>query len=192
MGLSAENKIERIAGLRRDWEEGELSAALARTPESRSRFRTLSGIEVGGLYTPDDVRRQDYENDLGFPGAYPFTRGAYPTMYRARPWTRRQIAGFGTARSTNERFRFLLAHGQTGLSTDFDHPTLTGYDSDDDLAEGEVGRVGVAIDTIHDMDQLFDSVPLDSVGISFHDQPSRDHDTEHVPRRGRVPRGAVA
>lgn len=167
MGLSAENKSDRIAGLRRDWEKGELSAALARTPESRSRFRTLSGIEVGGLYTPDDVREKEYEADLGFPGAYPFTRGAYPTMYRARPWTRRQIAGFGTARSTNERFRFLLAHGQTGLSTDFDHPTLTGYDSDDDLAEGEVGRVGVAIDTIHDMDQLFDSVPLDSVGISF-------------------------
>ena len=167
MGLSAENKIDRIAGLRRDWEESELSAALARTPESRSRFHTLSGIEVGGLYTPDDVREKDYETDLGFPGAYPFTRGAYPTMYRARPWTRRQIAGFGTARSTNERFRFLLAHGQTGLSTDFDHPTLTGYDSDDDLAEGEIGRVGVAIDTIHDMDQLFDSVPLDSVGISF-------------------------
>ena len=167
LGLFDRGILDRIGKRRRKWEESELKGALARSPETRKQFRTLSGIEVGGLYTPDDVREQDYETDIGFPGAYPFTRGAYPTMYRGRPWTRRQIAGFGTARSTNERFRFLLAHGQTGLSTDFDHPTLTGYDSDDDLAEGEVGRVGVAIDTIQDVDQLFDNVPLDEVGISF-------------------------
>ena len=167
MGLFDRGILDRIGKRRREWEESELKSALARSPETRKQFRTLSGIEVRGLYTPDDVREQDYETDVGFPGAYPFTRGAYPTMYRGRPWTRRQIAGFGTPRSTNERFRFLLAHGQTGLSTDFDHPTLTGYDSDDDLAEGEVGRVGVAIDTIQDMDQLFDAVPLDKVGISF-------------------------
>ena len=167
MGLFNGDTVDRIVELRREWEDGELRGAVARTPETRQQFRTLSGIEVKGLYTPDDVQEQDYEADVGFPGAYPFTRGAYPTMYRARPWTRRQIAGFGTARSTNERFRFLLAHGQTGLSTDFDHPTLTGYDSDHELAEGEVGRVGVAIDTIQDMAQLFDGVPLDRVGISF-------------------------
>ena len=149
------------------WEKDELKRALAKSPERQARFQTLSGIDVDRLFTPEDLRDQDFENDIGFPGAYPFTRGAYPTMYRGRPWTRRQIAGFGTARSTNERFRFLLANGQTGLSTDFDHPTLTGYDSDDELADGEVGRLGVAIDCIRDMDELFDGIPLDQVGISF-------------------------
>ena len=167
MGLFNKGVLERIGKRRREWEEGELKQSLARSPEMRQQFRTLSGIEVGGLYTPGDVGEQDFEARLGFPGAYPFTRGAYPTMYRGRPWTRRQIAGFGTARSTNERFRFLLDHGQTGLSTDFDHPTLTGYDSDDDLAEGEVGRLGVAVDTVRDMDELFNAIPLDHVGISF-------------------------
>ncbi len=167
MGLSNKDVLDRIGKRRREWEDGELKQALARSPERREQFRTLSGIEVGGLYTPGDVREQDFEARIGFPGAYPFTRGAYPTMYRGRPWTRRQIAGFGTARSTNERFRFLLDHGQTGLSTDFDHPTLTGYDSDDDLAEGEVGRLGVAVDTIADMDELFNAIPLDHAGISF-------------------------
>ena len=167
MGLFSKGVLDRIAKRRREWEEGELKQALSRSPETRKQFRTLSGIEVGGLYTPEDVREHDFEDRLGFPGAYPFTRGAYPTMYRGRPWTRRQIAGFGTAQSTNERYRFLLGHGQTGLSTDFDHPTLTGYDSDDDLAEGEVGRLGVAIDSIRDMDQLYNGIPLDQVGISF-------------------------
>ena len=167
MGLFSKNILDRISKRRRDWEGRELAGALAKSPETRKQFKTLSGIEVGGLYTPDDVKDLDFESSIGFPGAYPFTRGAYPSMYRGRPWTRRQIAGFGTARSTNERFRFLLDHGQTGLSTDFDHPTLTGYDSDDELAEGEVGRVGVAIDSIRDMEELFDGVPLDEVGISF-------------------------
>ncbi len=159
--------LDRIGKLRREWQQGELRQTLSRSPETQRQFRTLSDIEVGGLYTPQDVSEQDFEERIGFPGSYPFTRGAYPTMYRGRPWTRRQIAGLGTASSTNERFRFLLDHGQTGLSTDFDHPTLTGYDSDDDLAEGEVGRLGVAIDTIGDMDDLFNAIPLDRVGISF-------------------------
>ena len=167
MGHFSEDALSRIGERRRAWEKDELKRALARSPESRPQFRTLSGIDVGRLYTPEDLRDQDFEADVGFPGVYPFTRGAYPTMYRGRPWTRRQIAGFGTARSTNERFRFLLDHGQTGLSTDFDHPTLTGYDSDDELAEGEVGRLGVAVDTIGDMDELFNAIPLDQVGISF-------------------------
>ena len=167
MGLFNKGALDRIGKRRREWEQGELKQGLARSPESRQQFRTLSGIDVSCLYTPGDVGEQDFEARLGFPGAYPFTRGAYPTMYRGRTWTRRQIAGFGTARSTNERFRFLLDHGQTGLSTDFDPPTLTGYDSDYDLAEGEVGRLGVAVDTIRDMDELFNAIPLDHVGISF-------------------------
>ena len=131
--------------------------------------RTLSGLPIEPLYTPAglDTSGFDPETDLGNPGEFPFTRGAYPTMYRGRLWTRRQIAGFGTARATNERYRFLLAHGQTGLSTDFDHPTLTGYDSDHELAEGEVGRLGVAIDTSADMGELFDGIPLAEASVSL-------------------------
>ena len=131
--------------------------------------RTLSGIPIAPLYSPEtlDAGGFDPARDLGEPGAFPFTRGAYPTMYRGRLWTRRQIAGFGTAQATNERYRFLLAHGQTGLSTDFDHPTLTGYDSDHELAEGEVGRLGVAIDTAADMGELFDGIPLDQASVSL-------------------------
>ena len=167
MAQFAEDNLNRIGKSRQEWEEGELKQALDRTPEDREHFRTLSGIEVDRLYTPQDIADQDFESRVGFPGAYPFTRGAYPTMYRGKPWTRRQIAGFGTARSTNERYRFLLGHGQTGLSTDFDHPTLTGYDSDHEFAEGEVGRLGVAIDTVQDVDELFQGIPLDQVGNSF-------------------------
>ena len=107
---------------------------------------SLSGLKVKPVYTPDDLVNMDFARDLGHPGEYPFTRGPYPDMYLGRLWTRRQIAGFGTAQATNERYRFLLDHGQNGISTDFDHPTLTGYDSDHELAEGEVGRLGVAID----------------------------------------------
>ena len=129
--------------------------------------RTLSGLRVNRLYTQEDIAGLDYQQELGEPGAFPFTRGAYPTMYRERLWTRRQIAGFGTADATNQRYRFLLQHGQSGLSTDFDHPTLPGYDSDHDLAEGEVGRLGVAIDTLQDMDDLFSGIPLDQVSVSL-------------------------
>ncbi len=135
--------------------------------EPEQKFRTVSGLEVKPLYTPEDVATLDYQRDLGSPGDYPFTRGAYPTMYRSRLWTRRQIAGFGTAESTNQRYRFLLNHGQTGISTDFDHPTLTGFDSDHELAEGEVGRLGVAIDTVWDMDDLFKGIPQDKVSVSL-------------------------
>ena len=131
--------------------------------------RTLSGLPIEPLYTPGGLAASGHDPDasLGNPGEFPFTRGAYPTMYRGRLWTRRQIAGFGTARATNERYRFLLAHGQTGLSTDFDHPTLTGYDSDHELAEGEVGRLGVAIDTAADMGELFDGIPLEQASVSL-------------------------
>jgi methylmalonyl-CoA mutase N-terminal domain/subunit len=129
-------------------------------------FSTISGVENEPLYTPDNVE-VDYERDLGYPGLYPFTRGVYPSMYRGRLWTMRQFAGFGTAEETNERFRYLLEHGQTGLSTAFDMPTLMGYDSDHPRSLGEVGREGVAIDSLDDMLTLFDGIPLDGVSTSM-------------------------
>ena len=144
-----------------------MTAKPAKPDDREKEHRTLSGIEVKELYTQDDISGLDHDRDLGVPGAYPFTRGPYPNMYRGRLWTRRQIAGFGTPQATNQRYRFLLEHGQTGLSTDFDHPTLTGYDSDHELAEGEVGRLGVAIDTINDVQDLFDGIALDQVSVSL-------------------------
>jgi methylmalonyl-CoA mutase N-terminal domain/subunit len=129
-------------------------------------FSTISGIENEPLYTPDNVEI-DYERDLGYAGVYPFTRGVYPSMYRGRLWTMRQFAGFGTAEETNERFRYLLAHGQTGLSTAFDMPTLMGYDSDHPRSLGEVGREGVAIDSLEDMETLFAGIPLGDVSTSM-------------------------
>ena len=167
MGLLDRDALNRIHWQREKWEKNELNDVLERAPEREDRFQTVSGIPVERLYTPEHVKDLDYQQDLGFPGAFPFTRGVYPTMYRGRLWSRRQIAGFGTAKSTNARYRFLLERGQTGISTDFDHPTLTGYDSDHPLAEGEVGRLGVAIDTLKDMDDLFQGIPLDSVSISL-------------------------
>ncbi|MBX6350622.1 MAG: methylmalonyl-CoA mutase family protein [Clostridia bacterium] len=128
---------------------------------------TLSGIPVQLVYTAEDVSELDPRRDLGTPGSYPFTRGIHATMYRGRLWTMRQFAGFGTAEETNERFRYLLAEGQTGLSCAFDFPTLLGYDSDDPRAEGEVGRLGVAVDTLADMERLFEGIPLDRVSTSF-------------------------
>jgi methylmalonyl-CoA mutase N-terminal domain/subunit len=129
-------------------------------------FSTISGLENEPLYTPDTVET-DYDRDLGYPGGYPFTRGVYPSMYRGRLWTMRQFAGFGTAEETNERFRYLLEHGQTGLSTAFDMPTLMGYDSDHPRSLGEVGREGVAIDSLADMATLFEGIPLAEVSTSM-------------------------
>jgi methylmalonyl-CoA mutase, N-terminal domain len=129
-------------------------------------FSTISGVDNDPLYTPDNVE-VEYERDLGYPGVYPFTRGVYPSMYRGRLWTMRQFAGFGTAEETNERFRYLLEHGQTGLSTAFDMPTLMGYDSDHPRSLGEVGREGVAIDSLEDMLTLFGGIPLDTVSTSM-------------------------
>src|SRR6478672_5009404 len=129
-------------------------------------FSTISGLENEPLYTPERVEL-DYDRDLGYPGAYPFTRGVYPSMYRGRLWTMRQFAGFGTAEETNERFRYLLEHGQTGLSTAFDMPTLMGYDSDHARSLGEVGREGVAIDSLADMETLFSGIPLGEVSTSM-------------------------
>ena len=137
-----------------------------RVPLRQDRFTTLSDLEVPALSTPDSAKI-DYERDLGYPGQFPFTRGVQPTMYRGRLWTMRMFAGFGTPRQTNERFRYLLEQGQTGLSTAFDFPTLMGYDSDSPLSLGEVGKVGVAIDTLADMEILFDQIPLDQVTTSM-------------------------
>jgi methylmalonyl-CoA mutase, N-terminal domain len=135
-------------------------------PERGAPFTTISGLENEPLYTPDAVE-VDYERDLGYPGVYPFTRGVYPSMYRGRLWTMRQFAGYGTPDDTNRRFRYLLEHGQTGLSTAFDMPTLMGYDSDHPRSLGEVGREGVAVDSLEDMEALFAGIPLDQVSTSM-------------------------
>ncbi|NPV69428.1 MAG: methylmalonyl-CoA mutase family protein [Firmicutes bacterium] len=160
-------KMERVKQVRKGWEEGPLAKSLAKAPESKPQFVTGSNIPVDRLYTPADVENLDYERDLGIPGQYPFTRGVQPTMYRGRLWTMRQYAGFGSAEDTNKRYKFLLQQGQTGLSVAFDLPTQIGYDSDHSLAEGEVGKVGVAIDSLADMETLFDGIPLDKVSTSM-------------------------
>jgi 2-hydroxyisobutanoyl-CoA mutase large subunit len=163
--------IERIGKQREQWEASELRAFLARQPEARPEYRTVSGLPVKRVYTPEDVAATPFEA-IGLPGQWPFTRGPYPTMYRGRNWTMRQIAGFGTGADTNQRFRYLIAQGQTGLSVDFDMPTLMGYDSDDPRSLGEVGREGVAIDTLDDMEALFDGVDLENISVSMTINPS--------------------
>jgi len=156
-----------IKGACERWEETVLKAQLERAPEIRDAFTTPSGIPVKRLYTPLDLEGTDYVRDLGFPGAFPYTRGVYPTMYRGRHWTMRMYAGYGTAEDTNHRFRYLLAEGMRGLSIAFDLPTQLGYDSDDPLSEGAVGRVGVAVDTLADMETVFAGIPLDKVSTSM-------------------------
>ncbi len=156
-----------ITEARAQWESSTLKRVLSRFPERQADFDTTSGLPTERLYTPLDVADLDYERDLGFPGQYPFTRGVQPTMYRGRLWTMRQYAGFGTAEETNARFRYLLEQGQTGLSIAFDLPTQMGYDSDHALAEGEVGRVGVAVSSVSDMEVLFAGIPLDKVTTSM-------------------------
>jgi methylmalonyl-CoA mutase N-terminal domain/subunit len=150
-----------------EWEDTVVAKTLARFSERRDRFETTSGIEVKRLFSPADIDEQAYLETAGFPGSYPFTRGVQPTMYRGRFWTMRQYAGFGTAEQTNERYKYLLGQGQSGLSVAFDLPTQIGYDSDHDLAEGEVGKVGVAVDTLRDLEILFDGIPLDKVSTSM-------------------------
>ena len=163
--------IERIKALQRAWEADELRAFLERQPESRAAWRTGSGLPVERVYTPADVAGTGFD-EIGLPGRYPFTRGPYPTMYRGRPWTMRQIAGFGTGEDTNKRFKYLISQGQTGLSVDFDMPTLMGYDSDHPMSEGEVGREGVAVDTVADMEALFDEIDLEKISVSMTINPS--------------------
>ena len=128
---------------------------------------TMSGLPLRPLYTPDDLEGWSYDEKLGYPGEFPYTRGVYPSMYRGQPWTIRQFAGYGTAEETNRRYKFLLAQGQAGLSVAFDMPTLMGYDSDDPLGEGEVGHCGVAIDSLEDMETLFEGIRLDQITTSM-------------------------
>jgi len=159
-------KLEKIQQQKEEWEREIVSKSLEKLPE-RGEFLTSSEIPVSRVYTPLDIADFDYLRDLGFPGQYPLTRGVYPTMYRARFWTMRQYAGFGTAEQTNQRFRYLLEQGQTGLSAAFDFPTQVGYDCDYPIAAGEVGKVGVSLSTLRDMEILFDKIPLDKVTTSM-------------------------
>ncbi len=149
------------------WHETTLASALKRAAERQEKFETSSGVEIDTVYTPEDLANFNYTRDLGYPGEYPFTRGVQANMYRGRIWTIRQYAGFGTAEETNQRYRYLLEQGQTGLSIAFDLPTQIGYDSDHPLAKGEVGKVGVAIDSLRDMEILFQDIPLDKVSTSM-------------------------
>src|SRR5438067_624850 len=163
--------IDRIRTERQAWEARELAEFVGRQPEARSEYCTGSGLPVQRIYTPEDVADTPW-SDIGWPGRWPFTRGPYPTMYRGRLWTMRQIAGFGTGEDTNGRFRYLIEQGQTGLSVDFDMPTLMGYDSDDPRSLGEVGREGVAVDTLDDVEALFDGVDLETISVSMTINPT--------------------
>jgi methylmalonyl-CoA mutase N-terminal domain/subunit len=162
-----EKVLQKIQAGKEKWDQGLVAKTLSKSPEARPVFTTISGTPVERLYTPLDVKGLDYDRDLGYPGLYPFTRGVQPTMYRGRFWTMRQYAGFGDAKGTNERYRYLLKQGQTGLSVAFQLPTQAGYDSDHPLSMGEVGKVGVAIDHIDDMKILFNQIPLDKVTTSM-------------------------
>lgn len=152
---------------KQEWQETTLTSSLKRFPERQERFETTSGIWIDRVYTPEDLEDFDYGAALGYPGEYPFTRGIQPTMYRGRVWTMRQYAGYGTAEESNRRYRYLLEQGQTGLSVAFDLPTQMGYDSEHPLGRGEVGRLGVAIDTLEDMEILFRNIPLDRISTSM-------------------------
>src|SRR5215472_13801471 len=166
-----QRSLDRLASEVASWEAQEVAVFLGKQAERREQFFTAGGIPVKRTYTVADTADTPIE-DVGLPGRYPFTRGPYPTMYRSRVWTMRQIAGFGTGEDTNKRFKFLISQGQTGLSTDFDMPTLMGYDSDHPMSDGEVGREGVAIDTLADMEALFDGIDLENISVSMTINPS--------------------
>jgi len=167
-----DDDLAAIRSAHEEWESETLGPVLDRYGERRDRFATVSNLEVDRLYTPADVADLDYGDDLGLPGEAPYTRGVYPTMYRGRTWTMRQFAGFGTAEETNDRFHYLIENGQTGLSTAFDMPSLMGLDSDDDMSLGEVGKEGVAVDTLRDVEVLFEGIDLTEVSTSFTINPS--------------------
>lgn len=162
-----DEKLKNIRSSKEKWQKEVVDKAIKRFPERKEKFSTTSEIEVERLYTPENIEDLDYEKDLGYPGEYPYTRGVQPTMYRGRLWTMRQYAGFATAEESNKRYKYLLEQGQTGLSVAFDLPTQIGYDSDHSLSAGEVGKVGVAIDSLKDMEILFDGIPLDKVSTSM-------------------------
>ena len=165
------NSLEKLRSEIEHWESNEVAAFLKKQAERKEQFFTIGDFPVQRVYTAADIAETPLE-DIGLPGRYPFTRGPYPTMYRSRVWTMRQIAGFGTGEDTNKRFKYLISQGQTGLSTDFDMPTLMGYDSDHPLSEGEVGREGVAVDTLADMEALFDGIDLENISVSMTINPS--------------------
>ena len=153
-----EDQLRKVKNEKRKWIE-DLSKILSETPERLPRFTTVSDLEIKGLYTPEDIKGIDYSNEIGFPGIYPFTRGVQPSMYRGRLWTMRMFSGLGGPEETNQALPLSLAHGETGLSVAFHYPTLMGYDSDSPMARGEIGKCGVAIDTLKDMEILFDGNP---------------------------------
>jgi methylmalonyl-CoA mutase N-terminal domain/subunit len=164
--VSRKEKLHEIRQRKDKWDKETVFKSFDRLPE-KGEYATSSDLKVERIYTPSELEGFDYLRDLGFPGEYPLIRGVYPTMYRARLWTMRQYAGFGTAKQTNQRFKYLLGHGQTGLSVAFDFPTQVGYDCDHPLALGEVGKVGVSVTTLKDMEVLFDGIPLDKVTTSM-------------------------
>jgi methylmalonyl-CoA mutase N-terminal domain/subunit len=161
-----EDKLKRVEEEKKRWIE-DFSKILCETPERLPRFTTVSDLEIKGLYTPEDIKDIDYSRDIGFPGVYPFTRGVQPSMYRGRLWTMRMFSGLGGPEETNKRFHYLLSQGETGLSIAFHYPTLMGYDSDSPMCRGEIGKCGVAIDTLKDMEILFEGIPLDNVTTSM-------------------------
>ena len=161
-----EDELRELKERKKGWAKG-LAETLRQTPERLPRFSTVSDLEIKDLYTPDDIRDINYSRDIGFPGASPFTRGVQPSMYRGRLWTMRMFSGLGGPEETNKRFHYLLSHGETGLSVAFHYPTLMGYDSDSPMSKGEIGKCGVAIDTLKDMEILFEGIPLDKVTTSM-------------------------
>ena len=161
-----EDRLKKVEEEKKRWTE-DLSKILCETPERLPRFTTVSDLDIKGLYTPEDTKDIDYSRDIGFPGIYPFTRGVQPSMYRGRLWTMRMFSGLGGPEETNKRFHYLLSHGETGLSIAFHYPTLMGYDSDSPMSRGEIGKCGVAIDTLKDMEILFEGIPLDKVTTSM-------------------------
>lgn len=165
--MSTNKVTSRLEEAEKQWEERTLHPTLKRMPERAQEFTTVSLTPIKRLYTPNDIPDFDYERDLGFPGEYPYTRGVHATGYRGKLWTMRQFAGFGSAEDTNERFKYLLSQGQDGLSVAFDLPTLMGLDSDHPTSEGEVGKCGVAISSLEDMERLFDGIPLEKVTTSM-------------------------
>lgn len=160
-------KIDQIEKHKLEWEKNCYIPLTKRHPERKNRFENLSGIEIKNLYLPSDISHLDYLEDIGFPGEYPFLRGIHATLHRGRLWTMRQFAGFGSAEETNQRYKYLLEHGETGLSVAFDYPTLYGYDTDHPLARGEFGKCGVAVSSLQDMEILFDGIPVDKITTSM-------------------------
>jgi len=160
-------ELRSIRGRHRRWEDGSLKKWLAKVPERSETFENPSGLPLKRLYSPTDVAYHRYAQDSGMPGEYPYTRGIYPTMYRGRPWTMRMFSGYGSPEETNSRLKYLLKEGETGLSIAFDMPTLYGIDADHPRAEGEVGKCGVSVSSLRDMEVVFDGIPLDEVSTSM-------------------------